>query len=265
MSLETATYINGLVATNPVGSDPLSDADGHLRLLKSTIKTTFPNITGAVTVTQNQLNAVPNAVLKDGSVAMTGPLTLPADPSSSLQAATKQYVDAAAGGVLVDGSVTTAKLASSAVTPAKVSSGTYAISISGNAATATSATSASSASTATTATSLSTASGSAPSYSPRAWVNFNAVGTVTVYGSGNISSITDVGVGQFILNFSTALPSAAYAIAGTSGNDGVTTGERSMTRNGTFTTSACPIRVTNSDTTGSYNKDDVYNGVIVIG
>lgn len=56
MSLETTTYINGLVPTNPLGSDPLSDADGHLRLIKSAIKATFPNITGAVTVTQNDLN-----------------------------------------------------------------------------------------------------------------------------------------------------------------------------------------------------------------
>lgn len=56
MALETATYINQLVSTNPLGSDPLADADGHLRLLKSTIKATFPNITGPVTATQAQLN-----------------------------------------------------------------------------------------------------------------------------------------------------------------------------------------------------------------
>lgn len=57
MALETATYINQLVQTNPLGSDPLADADGHLRLIKSTLKTTFPNITGAVTSTQAQLNS----------------------------------------------------------------------------------------------------------------------------------------------------------------------------------------------------------------
>ena len=57
MALETATYINQLVQTNPLGSDPLADADGHLRLIKSVLKTTFPNITGAVTSTQAQLNS----------------------------------------------------------------------------------------------------------------------------------------------------------------------------------------------------------------
>lgn len=56
MALESATYINGLVATNPLGSDPLSDADGHLRLIKSVLKTTFPNIAGPVNLTHTQLN-----------------------------------------------------------------------------------------------------------------------------------------------------------------------------------------------------------------
>ena len=72
MSLETSTYINGLVSTNPLGSDPLADADGHLRLLKATIKATFPNITGPVTATQAQLNApfpVGGIILWSGSLA----------------------------------------------------------------------------------------------------------------------------------------------------------------------------------------------------
>lgn len=58
MALETSTYIDGLVVTNPVATDPLAQADDHLRLLKSTIKSTFPSITGAVTATHTQLNAL---------------------------------------------------------------------------------------------------------------------------------------------------------------------------------------------------------------
>lgn len=58
MGLEVATYINGLVTTNPVGaSDPVSQGDDHIRLLKTVLKNTFPNLTGAVTLTQAQLNA----------------------------------------------------------------------------------------------------------------------------------------------------------------------------------------------------------------
>jgi len=95
MALESGIYISDLVPTNPVGSDPLAFADDHTRLIKATLKNTFPNVTGAVTVTQTDLNTkVPNAVQKDGSVAMTGPLSLPAAPTSDLHAATKAYVDA---------------------------------------------------------------------------------------------------------------------------------------------------------------------------
>jgi len=43
MGLETSTYVSDLVATNPLGSDPKSQGDNHLRLLKSVLQTTFPN------------------------------------------------------------------------------------------------------------------------------------------------------------------------------------------------------------------------------
>lgn len=58
MALETGTFISDLVATNPTGSDPLAFADDHLRLVKSTIKATFPNISGAVTKTHAEINAL---------------------------------------------------------------------------------------------------------------------------------------------------------------------------------------------------------------
>lgn len=44
MALETGTYIADLVATNPISSDPVGQGDDHLRLLKSTILATFPNM-----------------------------------------------------------------------------------------------------------------------------------------------------------------------------------------------------------------------------
>ena len=56
MALESTTYIDGLVATNPTGTDPRSQGDDHIRLVKSTLRSTFPNITGAVTATHTELN-----------------------------------------------------------------------------------------------------------------------------------------------------------------------------------------------------------------
>jgi hypothetical protein len=68
------------------------------------------------------------------------------------------------------------------------------------------------------------ASGSAPIYACRAWVNFNGTGTVAIREDGNVSSITDHGTGSYSLNFATALPDANYAptaMAGpASNNDG---------------------------------------------
>ena len=58
MALESATYIDGLVITNPTGADAKSTSDDHHRLIKSTIKATFPNITGAVNPTHTELNFV---------------------------------------------------------------------------------------------------------------------------------------------------------------------------------------------------------------
>jgi hypothetical protein len=48
MALETGTYVSDLVATNPTAGDPVSQADDHLRLLKSTLQNTFPEATAPI-------------------------------------------------------------------------------------------------------------------------------------------------------------------------------------------------------------------------
>jgi hypothetical protein len=55
-----------------------------------------------------------------------------------------------------------------------------------------------------------TVTGTAPIYGARAWVNFNGAGTVAIRASGNVSSITDNGTGQYTVNFTTAMPDANY-------------------------------------------------------
>ena len=54
--------------------------------------------------------------------------------------------------------------------------------------------------------------GSAPMFACRAWVNFNGTGTVAIRASGNVSSITDNGTGDYTINFTTAMPDANYAV-----------------------------------------------------
>ncbi len=57
----------------------------------------------------------------------------------------------------------------------------------------------------------------ATAYGCRAWVNFNGTGTVAIRASGNVSSITDNGAGDYTVNFTNAMPDANYCIAGTTG------------------------------------------------
>jgi hypothetical protein len=75
------------------------------------------------------------------------------------------------------------------------------------------------------ATKLSTASGSAPSYSARAWVNFDGTGTVTIRASANVSSITDNGTGDYIVNFSTAMQDVNFSVTGSAGIDQILSGD----------------------------------------
>lgn len=55
------------------------------------------------------------------------------------------------------------------------------------------------------------ASGEAPVYACRAWVNFNGTGTVAIRDSGNVSSITDLGVGHYRVNFEIPMEDADYS------------------------------------------------------
>lgn len=99
MGLETATFINGLVESNPTSSDSANQGDNHLRLIKTVLKNTFPNLTGAVTATQAQLNT-PYLPLAGGTLTggvtgttaafpggVTAPLTGNASTATALQTA----------------------------------------------------------------------------------------------------------------------------------------------------------------------------------
>ena len=52
----------------------------------------------------------------------------------------------------------------------------------------------------------------AVAYGCRAWVNFDGTGTVAIRAAGNVSSITDLGVGFYGINFTTAMPTLLYAV-----------------------------------------------------
>ena len=106
MTVESANYINQLDATLPLGSDARSQGDDHIRLLKTTIKATFPYVTGPILVAQTELNYLTGltsnlvsqlaAKAPLASPSLTGTPTAPTAPSvtNSTQIATTAFVQA---------------------------------------------------------------------------------------------------------------------------------------------------------------------------
>lgn len=157
-------------------------------------------------------------------------------------------------------------------------SGTAPINISGNAATATSATTASSANSVawtnvsgrpTAVSSFSNDAGyitNTGNFTARAWVNFNGTGTVSIRASGNVSSITDNGVGDYTVNFTTAMPDTNYAVIGHANwvDDTHANGLVSAQQSSTKTTGAVRVCVSNSTVAWGSGKSDVSQVSVVV-
>lgn len=108
---------------------------------------------------------------------------------------------------------------------------------------------------------LATPSGATPSYLCRAWVNFNGTGTVAIRASGNVTSITDNGVGDYTVNFTTAMPDANYAFVATVSANTIASGSgiASAPFTATPTASACRF----ASATASATFDPPYAHVAV--
>lgn len=70
MGLESATFIENLNIDNPEAVDAISQADDHLRLIKTVLKASFPNINAAVTAIPAELNKK-TAIISDGAGQLT--------------------------------------------------------------------------------------------------------------------------------------------------------------------------------------------------
>ena len=76
MGLETGTYIDSLNSSNPTAGDSVGQGDDHIRLIKSTVKATFPNLTNAVTSTQSELNILDGATVNTAKINYNDVTTL---------------------------------------------------------------------------------------------------------------------------------------------------------------------------------------------
>lgn len=86
MTVEAATYIDTLNASYPASGDQRNEGDNHIRLIKATIKATFPNLTGPVTATQTELNqvdgVVPLTTTTSGQMVLMSAVSVSGSPSA---------------------------------------------------------------------------------------------------------------------------------------------------------------------------------------
>jgi hypothetical protein len=95
----------------------------------------------------------------------------------------------------------------------------------------------------------------------RAWVNFNGTGTVAIRASGNVTSITDNGTGDYTVNFTTAMPDANYNITGTAGGGVLNTNPR-LIGPGQANPTASAVRVVVVEDTGT-QQDMAYCSISI--
>jgi hypothetical protein len=89
MGLETGNYISDLVATNPPGTDPKSQGDDHLRLIKDVLKNTVPDANSAINFKQVSFAANGYAKLPGGLIVQWG--TISVTPSTTQQQLSVAY------------------------------------------------------------------------------------------------------------------------------------------------------------------------------
>jgi hypothetical protein len=97
------------------------------------------------------------------------------------------------------------------------------------------------------------ASGTAPVYACRAWVCFTGTGTVTIRASGNVSSITDNGTGDYTVNFTTATEDDDYSVGGSVSWNTASWGNTFALNAATYSTTA--VRFTSATGAGGTAND----------
>ena len=152
MALENGTYINSLNASNPTITDQIDQGDDHIRLIKSTIKNTFPSVTGAVTLTHTQINDLPGdltalettvnttitnslalkANINSPTLTGTPTSTTPAAADNSTKIATTAFVQGEITQSLSDFQTGTSNIGNNSVALGTKTTGNYAASVHGD-------------------------------------------------------------------------------------------------------------------------------------
>ena len=176
-------------------------------------------------------NIIDQTVMTSDAITLNGTLQVVAPGKLQVAAggitSNELANDAVTTAVIINNAVTTAKILDANVTTAKIADANV------------------------TAAKLDGAqTGTAPIFGARAWVNFNGTGTVAINASGNVSSITDLGIGHYQIDFTTAMQDVNYVTVGTTNNDAGDSSRPVIVIPITNTTSSVTIK-----TLGTFNNN----------
>jgi hypothetical protein len=93
-------------------------------------------------------------------------------------------------------------------------------------------------------------------YTCKAWVNFNGTGTVAIRASGNVSSITDNGAGDYTVNFTTNFADANYSVIGTGRSQNDAAGQALLNISSLSSPTTSSVRLKTLTPSVAYNDSD---------
>lgn len=95
-------------------------------------------------------------------------------------------------------------------------------------------------------------------YLAKAWVNFNGTGTVAIRAAGNVSSITDNGVGDYTVNFTASMVDVNFAAVVTAGGPGTLASSNATVGWGAVhTISSVRLGVSDNNTDANFDANNI--------
>ena len=100
--------------------------------------------------------------------------------------------------------------------------------------------------------------------SAKAWINFNGTGTVATRASYNVSSLVDIGVGQYTINFTNALTDANYVLSGFANWNSTSAAAGLISQNSNYGPTAAAVTIIVANSTTGIAVDLSYVNVKVV-
>ena len=102
-------------------------------------------------------------------------------------------------------------------------------------------------------------------YGCRAWINFNGSGTIAIRDSGNVSSITDNGTGNYTVTFTNAMTDVNYCMVGRSDRGNLLGGSalyQSTPTDATYNTTSVSFKTLNANDAAAFDYNNINIAII---